>query len=83
VVNEVNKHGLRGGSGLQRMKAGNVVVVADKLKVRPKFTALFAGSRTSGVESAAGRWIGRAGHLTRKDNATDPSLRVRDRRCRD
>jgi hypothetical protein len=64
------------------MKAGNVVVVADKLEVRPKFTALFARSRTSGVKSTARRWIGWAGHLTGKDNATDSPLGIRDWRCR-
>ena len=69
-------------SGLQRMKARNVVVVANKLEHWLKFTALFARPRTSGVESTAGRWIGWTGYLTGKDNATDPSLRVRDWRCR-
>jgi hypothetical protein len=72
----------RGGSGLQRMETGNVVIVADRLERWLKFTTLLASPRTSGVKGAAGGWIGWTGYLTRKDNTTDPSLRIRDWRCR-
>ena len=65
------------------MKAGNVVVVANRLEQWLKFTALLAGPRTSGVKGTARWWIGWTGYLTGKYNATNSSLRVRDWCCRD
>jgi hypothetical protein len=63
------------------METGNIVVVADRPELRFKLATLFAGSRTSGMKSTAGRWISWTGYLARKDNAADPSLRVGDWRC--
>ena len=79
----MNKSSWRGISCLQRMETGNVVVVANRLKRWLKFTALIGRPRTPGIKSTAGGWVGWAGYLTRKDNAADPSLRIRDWRCRD
>src|SRR4030042_2290434 len=64
------------------MEAGYVVVVADKLQFWPRFVALCTRLGTPGVKATAGWWIGWTGYLARKDNATDPSFRVRDRCCR-
>jgi hypothetical protein len=64
------------------MEAGNVVVAADVLQHWLGFLALAGRLRTSGMKRTARGWIGRAGHLTGKDDTADPSLRIGYWRCR-
>src|SRR4030042_3775660 len=63
------------------MKAGTVVVAANKLQFWPRFVALCSCLGTPGVKSTARGWIGWTGHFAGKDDAADSSVGVGHRRC--